>query len=424
MEQNAQIQQMEGALENAGYTQQNAEQTVYAIVSGTLNAAAGQITSDSINSSILPGVTGAVEKMASSVAISSAGGVVNTVNSSISSYQAQMDELKKATQTLSDGAVQVSSGATQLSDGISQLAAGSGSLVQGAASLNDNAQRIESAVTSLKNGSGKIETGLTAAEKGNAGLTDSLYHGMYQLSDSTRNISDQTIQMFSNPVQDAEDKITTVDNNGSSMAAYMMTVAVWVAGLAFCMIYPIERSEADKKKMGFAFWFGKASVMYPLSVAYSVLMVAALYLLDGFRPERFADTMEVACLSAVTFISILYLFNVVLKKAGTYLMFIFMVIQLSGSMGTYPAQLSAPFVSKISKYLPFTYSIRAFRSTISGGNNINPDLRVLEMICVVFIILTWLYYFLMDYKKIFLRRKTEENPVNGETLTNEKNMLY
>lgn len=423
VEQNAQIQQMEAVLENAGYTPDQARQTVYAIVSGTLHAAAGQITADSLNSSVLPGLTGAAGKIASSAALAGAGGVVDQVNGTISSFQGQIQDLKKAVQSLSDGAVQVNNGARALSDGTGQLAAQSGALVQGAADLNAHAGQISNAVTSLDKGSAKIGAGLSAAEKGNAQLTDSLYHGMYELDSSTRNFSGQTVKMIADPVQMDEGRVTTVDNNGSSMAAYMMTVALWVAGLAFCMIYPIDRDENDKKA-GFIFWTGKASVMYPLSAAYSLLMVAALYYMNGFRPARMQDTVLTACLSAAAFVSLLYLFNVVLKKAGTYFMFIFMVVQLSGSMGTYPSQLSAPFVSEISSYLPFTYAIRAFRSAISGGNSIHAELMVLWKILLWTVVLTWLFYFLTDCRKYRIRKKGEENPVITETLTNEKNMLY
>ena len=48
-------------------------------------------------------------------------------------------------------------------------------------------------------------------------------------------------------------------------------------------------------------------------------------------------------------------------------MLIFMVVQLAGSAGTYPVEISPSFVAKIHNYLPFTYTVNAFRSTIAGG---------------------------------------------------------
>ena len=48
-------------------------------------------------------------------------------------------------------------------------------------------------------------------------------------------------------------------------------------------------------------------------------------------------------------------------------MLIFMVVQLAGSAGTYPVEISPSFVAKIHSYLPFTYTVNAFRSTMQGA---------------------------------------------------------
>ena len=51
-------------------------------------------------------------------------------------------------------------------------------------------------------------------------------------------------------------------------------------------------------------------------------------------------------------------------------MLIFMVIQLAGSVGTYPLELSGSFVPYLHDWVPFTYTVEAFRSTIAGGESI------------------------------------------------------
>jgi len=404
MEQNPQIQQMEAALINQGYTKENADQLISTIVSGTLGAAAGNISSDAVNSSISQGVSDTMGKVASASAIAGANGVVATVNSTMDSYQTTFSKLKSATQSLSDGANQVQSGVSQLYTGTNQLASKNETLVQGADTLNNEANQIKNAVSTMHTGSQTIENGITTAYSGSAKLSSGLGDGLTSLKSSTQNVSGNTYEMFSNPIDAVESKITSVSNNGSSMAAYMMTIAMWVAGMSFCMMYPIHRTKERQEVNGISFWIGKASVMYPLAIAFSLLMIGALYALNGLRPARIGDTILVACLSASAFMSVLYFFNVVLKKAGTYFMFIFMVIQLAGSTGTYPAQLSASFVAKITDYLPFTYTVRAFRSTISGGNSVKPELVVIGIVLIAFIGLTLLYYIWKDRKdkKVFL----------------------
>lgn len=69
-------------------------------------------------------------------------------------------------------------------------------------------------------------------------------------------------------------------------------------------------------------------------------------------------------------------------------MLVFMVIQLAGSSGTYPVQLSPEFVAKIHAWVPFTYSVDAFRSVICAGESIQTSVIVMCVITIVFTILT------------------------------------
>ncbi len=73
-------------------------------------------------------------------------------------------------------------------------------------------------------------------------------------------------------------------------------------------------------------------------------------------------------------------------------MLIYMVVQLAGSAGTYPVELSGSFVPDIHSFLPFTYTVDAFRSTIAGGTSIMPCMIMLILITVVFSILTVLLF--------------------------------
>lgn len=69
-------------------------------------------------------------------------------------------------------------------------------------------------------------------------------------------------------------------------------------------------------------------------------------------------------------------------------MLIFMVVQLAGSAGTYPVELSPLFVARIHKFLPFTYTVDAFRSVICGGESIQSSVCFLIVLTVIFTGLT------------------------------------
>ena len=104
-------------------------------------------------------------------------------------------------------------------------------------------------------------------------------------------------------------------------------------------MYPLTEY-TGKLKSGAAWWLSKASVLYAIAVAQALVMVAALHVINGFDPARMGQTLLVACVASVTFMSVMYFFTNLMGKVGSFLMLVFMVIQLAGSVGTYPLELS------------------------------------------------------------------------------------
>jgi putative membrane protein len=109
--------------------------------------------------------------------------------------------------------------------------------------------------------------------------------------------------------------------------------------------------------------------------------------------------------------AIMYFFNVWLGKVGSFIMLIFMVVQLAGSAGTYPIELSESFVGKIHKYLPFSYTVEAFRNSISGAGYIYHAVVMLSVIFVVFTVLTIMIF------QVRTRRIKKGKPVLTDLLT-------
>jgi putative membrane protein len=76
-------------------------------------------------------------------------------------------------------------------------------------------------------------------------------------------------------------------------------------------------------------------------------------------------------------------------------MIVFMILQLSGSAGTYPIEITNDFYRMLRPYLPMTYSVDAFRQAIIMGNagpGIAGDLFVLAMVALVSTFLCMVFY--------------------------------
>ena len=328
-----------------------------------------------------------------STGISQLNAAVSDGNSSLTSGTQQLADGAK---TLADGADQLASGTQTLHAGTQKLVSNNSKLNSGADQLADGAGQIQDGSSKLYDGSKELGDGITKLEDGSDTLATSLNDGAKEVKET--NASDDTISMFATPITDEETKITTVENNGHAMAPYMMSVGLWVGCLAFCLMYPLTEYKG-KLKSGFAWWASKASVLYPVAILQGVLLILLLHVFDGFTPVEMTKTILFAALTGACFTSIMYFFNITFGKVGSFLMLIFMVVQLAGSAGTYPVEISPSFVAKIHYYLPFTYTVNAFRSTICGGESIRQAVIVLIGLTIIFSILTILQFNHMARRK-------------------------
>lgn len=295
------------------------------------------------------------------------------------------DELKSGTKTLADGTKTLDDGTKTLTNGFATLTANNSKLTSGANQLADGAVTLNDGAGQLYDGSITLGNGLSDLKDGANTLKTGLEDGQKTIDENKGD--DAVYEMISSPVESNETKISNVENNGHAMAAYMMCVGLWVLCIAFCIMYPLTEHHGEIKS-GFSWWLSKAGIAYLVALVSAYAMIGSLQLFLHFEPTELLNTFLVAGITAIAFMSILYFFNVWLGKVGSFLMLIFMVVQLAGSAGTYPIEISGDFVATIHKWLPFSYAVDAFRGTISGNGNILEVTIVLLSIAVIFTLLT------------------------------------
>lgn len=307
------------------------------------------------------------------------------LSSGAKSLDSGADELKSGTKTLADGTKTLDDGTKTLTSGFATLTANNSKLTSGANQLADGAVTLNDGADKLYDGSITLGNGLSDLKDGADTLKTGLEDGKKTIDENKGD--DAVYEMISSPVKSNETKISNVENNGHAMAAYMMCVGLWVLCIAFCIMYPLTEHHGTIKS-GFSWWLSKAGVAYLVALVSAYAMIGSLQLFLHFEPTELLNTFLVAGITAIAFMSILYFFNVWLGKVGSFLMLIFMVVQLAGSAGTYPIEISGDFVATIHKWLPFSYAVDAFRGTISGNGNILEVTIVLLSIAVIFTLLT------------------------------------
>lgn len=414
--------------------------------SGTV-ANAGTIAYNAVLNASGDIAVSAAKAAAGSGALAGAEGVVLEVNQNMNSFGSQLDSLKDATQRLASGSKQLSGGLNQiyagtkqvddglatlnsksgvLAAGVGQLDSGAGSLLEGVTQLTSNSNALKTGATGLsegtikvadavtqiadgsdeldlgasqiadgakqlQNGSQELGDGLEDLKEGTTTLHDSLADGADRVAENKA--EDNNLDMFSAPVELVEHNLTTVENNGHGMAAYMMSVGLWVGCLAFCLMYPLTKYHG-KFKNGFSWWLSKAAVAAPVGILMVIVLMMVMSIFLDFTPGSMIKTVIVATAAVTAFMCIQYFFDILFGKVGSFLMLIFMVLQLTGSAGTYPIEISGHLAQVLHKWMPFTYSVNGFRAAIAAGDTagILFEVEVLAGIAIVFTILTILVF--------------------------------
>ena len=306
---------------------------------------------------------------------------VDSLRSGMSDLNSGIISLRSGTSSLAESAPALTEGITQAAGGAEQIQQqGTLALRLGAADLDNGLGQLGEGAADLKNG-----TSLLASEAARISSETEIF------SDGSREQREEIVDMFAAPLEIEEEQVTYVADNGHAMAPYMMSVGLWVGCIAFCLMYPLT-SCPGKPGTGVKWWLSKASVLAVTAVLQAAVMLGALAFFDGFEPERAALTALTACAASVAFMSVMYFFTSLLGRVGSFLMLVFMVVQLAGSAGTYPLEISGSFVPYLHKWVPFTYTVTAFRSTISGGEDISGCLFFLLALTVIFTVLTVLEF--------------------------------
>lgn len=296
--------------------------------------------------------------------------------------------LKDATPVLQNGITQLLQGTNQLQEGTTALNSNSNALLQGAEQLKGGAVQISQGANQLAQGSNTLGNGLQQLRAGTTTLTSSLKQGA---EESDMSATQKTTDMLASPVVTNHQEISNVENNGTAMAPYMMSVGLYVACMAFTLMYPLLKNTSQTRS-GFRLWLSKASVMYAVSTWMAVVMVAALVLINGMAPYQMLETFAMAVLIAAAFMSMIVFLSITCGKIGSFLILVFMVLQLGGAAGTYPLETSSAFYNAIHPFMPFSYSVHAFRNTLAIGGSLTTDVLVFALILLIFSLLSILFY--------------------------------
>lgn len=168
---------------------------------------------------------------------------------------------------------------------------------------------------------------------------------------------------LSNPVELVEETVFPMHNYGTAMTPFYSVLAIWV-GMTLLISMLTVKAKGEYRPI--EEYFGKLLLFVSIGLVQSLIIALGdLYLLKIYcmNPTLFIGSL---LFTAVTFTFIVYSLVSVFGNVGKVVSIILLVLQVAGSGGTFPIQLTPKFFQMINPFLPFTYSISMARESIGG----------------------------------------------------------
>ncbi|WP_185147856.1 YhgE/Pip domain-containing protein [Peribacillus simplex] len=189
-------------------------------------------------------------------------------------------------------------------------------------------------------------------------------YNMEEVIDFLKNDIEQESDFFSEPVLLNKHSLFPIPNYGSAMSPFFTALSLWVGGTI--LISMLSVSVTQKAYSPYQIYIGRYLIFFIIGLMQALAVsIGNLFLIDVYAVDKFEYVMFSVLISTV-FTLMVYTFVSVLGNVGKGISVVLMVLQISGSGGTFPIQVTPPFFQHINPFLPFTYAVGLLRESVGG----------------------------------------------------------
>lgn len=262
-------------------------------------------------------------------------------------------------------------------------------------SLQDAASKADAMKTQLDNVSSSLKDTAATASKSMGDVQGSLLDAADQLDGAAAKLGDIHTQIqdaldsgdldqlrtilsantedlasfISTPVSMDRTAVFAVANNGSGMAPFYSTLAIWIGGVVLCALVKTAPSDRFLKKIHARptdCYIGRIIFFLIIGFFQSTLVVAGDLWFLGVQCQHPVLFFLTGWLESFIFINIIYALTASFGDVGKAIAVVLMVIQVAGSGGTFPKEMLPGVFQKLYPFLPFVHGEDAMRACIAG----------------------------------------------------------
>ena len=231
--------------------------------------------------------------------------------------------------------------------------------------------------------------------------------------------ADKIASFMESPTVIDTKNVYPVNSYGSGMAPLMTNLALWVGAFAFVVIYKVEVDDeglegldptATEKYLARYLLLGTMGVIQGAICTVGDLILgvqtacAPLFILTGM-------------ITSLVYLSITYALSTTFMHIGKGLCVALVIVQIPGASGLYPIEMMPKFFRMVYPFVPFSYSIDAFRETIAGfydGHWTKAIGTLLLFAGMAFVIGLVVRPLLVNLNRLFAREIKESDMIIGE----------
>ena len=295
--------------------------------------------------------------------------LVDKAKSGITSVQGDFEgDLRQSLGDLASKIDSAASDADAIGSSISStLDAVNGTAASASKDLDDTKTSVSSAADSLDEAATKLGD-LTSALDG-ALATGDMGTIRAILSGGSTALAD----FIAEPVSIDRDAIYPIENNGSAMAPFYTTLAIWIGGVVLAALVKCNPSEDALRETGAKprhAYLGRLVFFVTVGFAQSLLILLGDLFFLGIQCEHPVLFVLAGMMASFVFVNIIYALTASFGDVGKAIAVVLMVIQVAGSGGTFPVQmLPQGFFQAAYPWLPFVHSENAMRAAMFGVYN-------------------------------------------------------
>lgn len=362
------------------------------------------------------------------------GNAINTASSTRNTLETLAAQNKQTLQNYRSSLNQ--SLLPQINQSLDSLAVLSGNLSSTLTGVSPTISQLKTILTQLKSSlnesadalgqtGGTLTTVDSALENITADLKALQSSEVYQHLISLERIDSDSISDFmSSPVSIKSTVLYDVENYGSGMAPFYTNLALWVGGL---ILVSILKQEVDKDETISRFspttaYFGRWMLFVAAGLIQGFIVCVGDLLLLKVQCVHPVAFVCAGMLCSFVYVNLIYAMALTFKHIGKALAVVLVILQIPGSSGTYPIEMTPVFFQRLHPLLPFSYGISAMRECIAGfyKNNYAKNLLILLLfLLLAFFIGLVLRPLLMNLNHLFDKRLAETDLMLGETATDE-----